>query len=105
MPIENAETREELAASRARLVAAADEARRRIERDLHDGAQQRLLALKFALADLRSHAGPELRAEIENAEARASEAIEELRELGHGIYPALLVEQGVPAAVAAVARR
>jgi signal transduction histidine kinase len=94
-----------VAASRSRLATAAATERLRLERDLHDGAQQRLLALKFALTDLREHAGPELRAEIEIAEARASEAIEELRELGQGIYPPLLVEQGVPAAVAAVARR
>jgi signal transduction histidine kinase len=100
--VENAESRAELAASRARTVAAADESRRRIERDLHDGAQQRLvhsvIALKLAqraLSNGDANAG-EL---IGEALRHAEQANSELRELAHGIMPAALTRGGLRAGV------
>jgi signal transduction histidine kinase len=108
MAIANAESRAALAASRARLVAAADESRRRIERDLHDGAQQRLvhavIVLKLALRALASaeaNAG-ELVAE---ALRHAEQANAELRELVHGILPAALTRGGLRAGVEALVSR
>jgi len=105
--IANAEAREQLAASRARVVEAGDAARQRIERNLHDGAQQRLvslaLAVRLAETRLREHpgAGPAL-AQI--AEELAL-ALEELRELARGIHPAVLTSRGLgPALEALVAR-
>jgi len=90
---------EELRASRARIVAAGDAERKRLERDLHDGAQQRLVGLSLSLRLLRSHlASPEL----ENADAELRLAIEELRELAHGIFPAVLSDEGFAAAVEAL---
>jgi signal transduction histidine kinase len=95
--IENAETRDELAASRARLVEAADEARRRIERDLHDGAQQRLVAtaLELTLLDRQLERDPQ-GASITLARAREQldDALRELRDLARGIHPAVLTERG-----------
>jgi signal transduction histidine kinase len=106
--IANAESRAALAASRARIVAAADESRREIERDLHDGAQQRLVhavvVLKLAQRALDSadeNAG-ELVAE---ALRHAEEANAELRELAHGILPAALTRGGLRAGVEALASR
>ncbi len=99
---------EEMRASRARIVQAGDEERRRLERDLHDGAQQRLLGLGMALQLARAQLGPssngadELLAEAD-AELRA--ALDELRELARGIHPAILTEQGLPAAVRSLAER
>jgi len=99
---------EEVRASRARIVQAGDEERRRLERDLHDGAQQRLLGLGMALQLARSQLVPsangadELLAEAET-ELRA--ALDELRELARGIHPAILTEQGLPAAVRSLAER
>jgi signal transduction histidine kinase len=93
----------ELRASRARLVAAADAERRRLERDLHDGAQQRLLALGLALQLLRDHQGdPEL---LDQAEAELQLALRELRDLARGIHPSILSEQGLAAAVRSLADR
>jgi signal transduction histidine kinase len=93
----------ELRASRARLVAAADAERRRLERDLHDGAQQRLLALGLALALLREHRGdPEL---LDQAEAELQVALRELRDLARGIHPAILSEHGLGAAVRSLTDR
>jgi signal transduction histidine kinase len=106
--IENAETREELAASRARLVEAADEARRRIERDLHDGAQQRLVAaaLELTLLDQRLDRDP---AGARAALARARDQLEcglgELRDLARGIHPAVLTDHGLEAALHALVQR
>jgi signal transduction histidine kinase len=106
--IANAESRAELTASRARIVAAADESRRRIERDLHDGAQQRLvhavIVLKLALraqADGDTNAG-ELVAE---ALRHAEQANSELRELAHGILPAALTRGGLRAGVEGLVSR
>ena len=86
---------EQVRASRARIVQAGDAARRRLERDLHDGAQQRLVTLSLALGMARSRAAgadPELVALIESAGKEAQEALIELRELARGIHPAVLTD-------------
>ena len=106
--IENAETRNELAASRARLVEAADEARRRIERDLHDGAQQRLVAaaLELTLLGRRIEHDP---AGARQILARAREQLDgglgELRDLARGIHPTVLTERGLRAALDSLVQR
>jgi signal transduction histidine kinase len=93
----------ELRASRTRIIDAADTERRRLERDLHDGAQQRLLALGLALQLLRDHDGdPELLAQ---AEAELQTALHELRDLARGIHPTILSEQGLAAAVRSLTDR
>jgi signal transduction histidine kinase len=84
---------EDLRASRARIVEAGDSARRRIERDLHDGAQQRLLALSYELRLAQAAAGDDYRLATACNEAQA--ALEELRELAVGIHPAILTEAGL----------
>ena len=103
----NVDAREQLASSRARIVEAADAARRRIERDLHDGAQQRLVSLALSLRHLESSLEPESPALRELAVARAEldAALEELRELARGIHPSILTDRGLGAALAAVAGR
>jgi PAS domain S-box-containing protein len=106
--IANADSRDQLTASRARLLTAADEARRRVVRDLHDGAQQRLVhtivSLKLAQRALRSH---DERAEsfLGEALAQAEQSNAELRELAHGILPAVLSRGGLRSAVDAVISR
>ena len=98
----------ELQASRARIVAAADSERRRIERNLHDGAQQHLtaLAIKLRLAsELAGQDGGALAKSLEDLSGEVGDAARELRDLAHGIYPPLLAESGLPAALAAAARR
>jgi signal transduction histidine kinase len=106
--IANAESRAELMASRTRLVAAADETRRRIERDLHDGTQQRLVAVGLELRAAQALV-PAQFGELEEALARAAEELasmfDELREISHGIHPAILSEGGLQPALAAVRRR
>jgi PAS domain S-box-containing protein len=96
----------ELEASRARIVEATDATRRRLERDLHDGAQQRLVsaALALRLAQNRS-TDPQLSALLEQAGAELTAGLDELRELARGIHPALLTDRGLPGAVAALAGR
>jgi signal transduction histidine kinase len=103
----NVEAREQLAASRVRIVEAADEARRRIERDLHDGAQQRLVALALSLRRVESALEPHSAAARELALARdeLEAALEELRELARGIHPSILTDRGLEAALATVAAR
>jgi signal transduction histidine kinase len=100
---------EDVRASRARIVAAGDEQRARIERDLHDGAQQQLVALAIALRSARRRVDaatePELARTLAEASERAESAVSELRELAGGIHPAILVEAGLPAALASLARR
>jgi len=99
---------EQVRASRARIVEAGDAERRRIERDLHDGAQQRLVTLSLALAmarDRAAEADPALGALIESASKEAKEAITELRELARGIHPAVLTQAGLAGAVQALAER
>jgi len=99
---------EELQASRARIVAAADAERRRIERNLHDGAQQRLVALavKLRLARRLVDADPEqTRGMLDELREELKDAVEELRSLAHGIYPPLLMDQGLAAALGSAAQR
>jgi signal transduction histidine kinase len=101
-------SREELAASRTRVVAAADQARRRIERDLHDGTQQRLVSLVLDLRAAQAAAPPELpelRAQLARVADGLTGALEDLRELSRGIHPAVLSEGGLAPALKALARR
>jgi PAS domain S-box-containing protein len=106
--ISNIQARSELAASRARLVAAADEERRRVVRDLHDGAQQRLvhtiITLKLAHRAARSRE-EDADALLTQALDHAEQATAELRELAHGILPAALTHGGLAAGVEALAAR
>jgi signal transduction histidine kinase len=104
----NADAREKLAASRARIVEAGDAERRRLERNLHDGAQQRLVAIALhlrlvegALEKDRERA----RALLADANAQLDEALEELRELARGIHPAILTDRGLGPAVQALVTR
>ncbi len=95
-------------ASRARIVEAGDAERRRLERDLHDGAQQRLVTLTLALGMARGRAAgvdPELATLIESATKEAKEALTELRELARGIHPAVLTETGLAGAIQALVER
>jgi signal transduction histidine kinase len=103
----NVDAREQLAASRARIVEAADAARQRIERDLHDGAQQRLVSLALTLRRLESSLAPDAAPTRELAIARKEldAALEELRELARGIHPSILTDRGLEAALQAVAGR
>ncbi|MYX93404.1 histidine kinase, partial [Streptomyces sp. SID486] len=106
--IENARAQAELTASRARIVTAADCARRRIERDLHDGVQQRLVSLLLLLrnAQLQLPAGlGRLRAELDDIVAGLGDTSDELREVARGIHPAILVQGGLAPALKALARR
>lgn len=100
---------EEVRASRIRIVAAGDAERRRVERNLHDGAQQRLLALALALRvarrQLANGTEPVVDDAMDRAEAELRLAIDELRELARGIHPAILTDDGLEAAVRALAAR
>ena len=98
----------ELQASRARIVAASDQARRQIERNLHDGAQQHLVALavNVRLARQLADADPEqAKLILDELGGELQDAVQELRELAHGIYPPLLMDQGLTAALRAAAGR
>jgi PAS domain S-box-containing protein len=104
----NAVARDELAASRARIVEASDAERRRLERNLHDGAQQRLvtLALTLRLAEARLPSNPEAAGELlADARKELAVALSELRELAHGLHPAVLSERGLRPALEAAASR
>ena len=104
----NAEAREQLTASRARIVQAGDAERRRLERNLHDGAQQRLvsLSLRLRIAGSRLSEDPAAAAElIAEASDELALGLEELRELAHGIHPAVLTDHGLTPAVEALATR
>jgi signal transduction histidine kinase len=106
--IANADSRAQLTASRARIVTAADDGRRRIERDLHDGTQQRLVALSLTLRVAQSTVPPELpelHAQLGRVADELTGAIEELRELARGIHPAILSEGGLGPALRTLARR
>jgi len=98
---------EDLRAAQARIVAAGDAERRRLERDLHDGAQQQLVALslvlRLAYSRPKSAPAPRLTSLIDQADRELRLAIDELRELAHGIYPAVLADEGLAAAVEALA--
>jgi signal transduction histidine kinase len=106
--IANAESRSELAASRRRIVAASDEARRRIERDLHDGTQQRLVSLGLTARAAESDPNADrddLRAELSRIAAGLADAAAELQEFSRGIHPAILSERGLGPALRTLARR
>jgi signal transduction histidine kinase len=94
---------EQLRESRARIVATADDSRRRLERDLHDGAQQRLLSVLLELRLARSSAPPALAEELGQIGAEVDRAFSEMRDLAHGIYPAVLTEAGLEAALPTLA--
>jgi signal transduction histidine kinase len=97
---------EDLRVSRLRIVEAADEARRRIERDLHDGAQQQLLALALELRVLRSSiSDPEAGPLVDGLAIRLEAALSDLRELARGIHPAILTRSGLDPAISALAAR
>ena len=102
----------EVSASRARIVGAADAERRRVERNLHDGAQQRLVTLSLALSMARSRlakepapSGSHVGELLSEAAEELVQALRELRELGRGIHPAVLTEEGLDAALQSLAER
>jgi signal transduction histidine kinase len=105
--IANSSARSELIASRARIVSAGDEARRRIERNLHDGTQQRLIALGLDLQHVRGtmRANPEATASLERIERDLESILEELRELSRGLHPPLLSRAGLDLSLRELARR
>jgi signal transduction histidine kinase len=108
MAIANAESRAALAASRARIVAAADETRRQIERDLHDGTQQQLVSLMLELRAaqaMQPFMSGEPTAQLARVEQGLAGVLEELREISRGIHPAILSKGGLPRALRALARR
>jgi signal transduction histidine kinase len=96
---------DELRESRARIVRAGDEERRRLERDLHDGAQQRLLALGMGLQLLGGHVDPSGKELLAESEVELQQALRELRELAQGIHPAALTDSGLADAVRTLAQR
>jgi signal transduction histidine kinase len=106
--IANAEAQAELADSRARIVAAADVARRRIQRDLHDGAQQHLVSLALQLRAAQAAAPPGGGVPVQQLDgvvAGLDGVLEELREIARGLHPAILAERGLRPALQALARR
>jgi signal transduction histidine kinase len=106
--IANAEARAALTASRTRIVTAADDARRRLERDLHDGAQQRLVSLGLQLGSIEAEVPSELgslKEQISDAVAGLTVASADLRELARGIHPAILSKGGLGPALKTLARR
>jgi signal transduction histidine kinase len=106
--IANAESRAELAASRARVVAAGDETRRRIERDLHDGTQQRLVSLGLELRAAETMVPAELtelREQLSGATKGLGDVVENLQEISRGIHPAILSKGGLGPAIKTLARR
>jgi signal transduction histidine kinase len=106
--LRNVKLIEELRASRQRLVAAQDEERRKIERNLHDGAQQQLIALTVQLKLARALAERDpakVSAMLDSIQGSATDALDDLRDLARGIYPPLLADQGLPAALEAQARK
>src|SRR5205085_6117647 len=104
----NADAREQLATSRMRIVEAADAERRRLERNLHDGAQQRLVSLALMLREVEAKLDDEpeaARTRLAEAREELGLAIDELRELARGIHPAVLTDRGLRVALEALARR
>ena len=98
-------TNTELRATRARVVATGDAERRKIERDLHDGAQQHLVALSIRVGLARELADPEAAQRLDDVGKELEEILEELRDLAHGLYPPLLRELGLREALASAVRR
>jgi signal transduction histidine kinase len=106
--IANTQSRAEVSASRARIVAAADETRRRVERDLHDGIQQRLVSLALkarTIEAMTARPADQIQGELSLLTDGLGTALEELREISHGIHPAILSEAGLGPALKALARR
>ena len=103
--IANAQAQAEVAASRARILAASDETRRRIERDLHDGIQQRLVTQALILSGIRDRVPADVRADVDEVREEMAATRKELRDLCQGVHPAILVEVGLGAAIRALARR
>jgi signal transduction histidine kinase len=106
--ISNAASRAQLAASRARIVATADETRRRIERDLHDGIQQRLVTLALELRTVQDAVPPgqaALLAAMSHVGDGLISILDELREISHGVHPAVLSQSGLGPALRSLARR
>ena len=104
----NAEAQAALVGSRARIVAAADAARRRIERDLHDGAQQRLVSLALQLRAAQAALPPEAAEaarQVDDVAAGLADALDELREIARGLHPAVLTQGGLRPALQALARQ
>jgi len=98
---------DELRGSRMRILGAEQRERRRLERDLHDGAQQRLLALSLSLGEIESQVGDDddLRARVDEARSEVAASLEELRNLAHGIHPAALIDHGLAVALESLATR
>jgi PAS domain S-box-containing protein len=108
LALANSEARSQLAAQRARIVTAGDEERRRLERNLHDGAQQRLVSLSLSLRMAQTKLGSDIHAADEllsSASVELGLALEELRELARGIHPAVLTERGLGPALESLAAR
>jgi PAS domain S-box-containing protein len=108
LAVASAQAREDLSASRARLVKAGDEQRKKLERNLHDGAQQRLVSLALTIRLARRQLESNAEAAAASLEGAAKEldlALQELRELARGLHPAALTEQGLGPALAGVAER
>jgi signal transduction histidine kinase len=106
--VANAESRSELAASRRRIVAASDETRRQIERDLHDGTQQRLVSLGLAVRAAEANLPPQrddLRTQLSGVATGLVAAVEDLQEISRGIHPAILSKGGLAPALQALAHR
>jgi signal transduction histidine kinase len=103
--IANAESRAALVASRARIVAAADETRRRIERDLHDGIQQQLVSLILDLRQVQAAVPPGVQGSLSRIAERVTGVFDQVRVISHGIHPAVLSERGLTPALKALARR
>ncbi|WP_242902453.1 sensor histidine kinase [Actinomadura terrae] len=105
MRAELAEQLAQVRASRARIVEAADAERRRMERNLHDGAQQRLVNLAFIVARIRGRAASELAGDLDEAAAELRGILDEVREIARGLHPAILSEAGLGAALVSLADR
>ena len=106
--LDNAQLYTELSASRARIVSTADHTRRRIERDLHDGAQQRLVSLALKARAAQARVPPEageLAAQLDDLAGGLNSALDELRELARGVHPAILAAGGLRSALKPLARR
>jgi signal transduction histidine kinase len=103
--IANAQAQAEVAASRARILTAADETRRRIERDLHDGVQQRLVTQALMLSGISDRVPADVRADVDEVRDELAATRQELRDLCQGVHPTILVEAGLGAAIRALARR
>jgi signal transduction histidine kinase/ketosteroid isomerase-like protein len=108
--IANVQARADLTASRARIVAASDEARRRVERNLHDGVQQRLISLSLAVRGAQTMLpgapeSPDLRQQLSRVAQGLVDVLDDLRELSRGLHPAILSEAGLDPALRALARR